>query len=178
MSQATQATASQIMPNQIPNNFDKESVGRAIGRIASGVFVITMEQAGQRDGIMASWVCQAGFEPPMLTVAVHKDRHILELMRVGKSFTVNVLAKSNMDAFKNFAKPFAPGLDRFEGLNLMAESTAGPILADCVAFMHVTTKTMVEAGDHIVVVGQITAGNLLNADAEPMVHLRRSGFQY
>jgi flavin reductase (DIM6/NTAB) family NADH-FMN oxidoreductase RutF len=166
------------MPNIIPANFDKESVGKAIGRIATGVFVITMDQAGERDGIMASWVCQAGFEPPMLTVCVHKDRHILELMGVGKSFTVNVLGKANMDAFKNFAKPFAPGLDRFEGLNLLDHSTAGPIIADCLAYMHVTTKTMVEAGDHIVVVGQIVDGKLLNGDGEPMVHLRKNGFQY
>src|SRR5579885_3318409 len=96
----------------------KEAIGKAIGRIASGVFVVTTERDGNRDGLLASWINQAAFEPPMVSVAVQKSRHLLELLGVGQRFTVNILSKDNTNLFKNFAKPFQPGLDRFEGLAL------------------------------------------------------------
>jgi flavin reductase (DIM6/NTAB) family NADH-FMN oxidoreductase RutF len=159
------------------NEFDKEAVGKAIGRIASGVYIVTVEQSGIKDGIMASWIGQAAFEPPIITVAVHKDRNILNSLIIGKKFTVNVLSKQNQQAFKNFAKPFVEGMDRFEGLTLIPNSNAGPVIADSVAYMHCKTRTLVEAGDHVVVLGEVFEGQLLNCD-EPMVHLRKSGFGY
>lgn len=156
----------------------KQLVGRAIGRIASGVYIVTTERDGQRDGLLASWISQAAFEPPMLSVAVQKNRHLLELLGVGKRFTVNVLSKENMDLFKNFAKPFEAGTDRFEGLALGESGEAGPVLANAIAYLDCITRTMVEAGDHVLVIGEIINGGMLKAEAEPMVHLRKNGFQY
>ncbi len=156
----------------------KERIGRAIGRIASGVFIITLERNGERDGFMASWVGQAAFEPPMITVAIKKGRHILDLMGIGTTFTVNVLSKKNMDIFKSFVKPYAEGMDRFEGLPLMGGPKAGPVFSESIAYLDCTTRTMVEAGDHVLVVGEIFHGGMLEADQEPIVHLRSNGFQY
>src|ERR1051326_1591784 len=110
---ALQAVSEDMVNHQ---QTDRESIGKAIGRIESGVFVVTMEKDGLRQGLMASWVCQAAFEPPIISVAVKKDRPILELLEPGSRFTVNFLSKQNMDIFKNFAKPYTEGLDRFEGL--------------------------------------------------------------
>jgi flavin reductase (DIM6/NTAB) family NADH-FMN oxidoreductase RutF len=155
----------------------KQSIGKAIGRIASGVFVVTTERNGQRDGLLASWISQAAFEPPMLSVAVQKSRHLLELLGVGQSFTVNILSKDNMGMFKNFAKPYEAGVDRFEGLALTA-GKGGPVLSESIAYLDCVTRTMVEAGDHVLVVGEIVNAEMLNPDAEPMVHLRKNGFQY
>ena len=155
----------------------KEIIGKAIGRIASGVYVVTTERNGQRDGLLASWISQAAFDPPMVSVAVQKSRHLLELLGVGQRFTVNVLSKGNAGMFKNFGKPFSPGMDRFEGLNV-TNGKGGPVLADCIAYLDCVTRTMVEAGDHVLVVGEIIAGDMLNPEAEPMVHLRKNGFQY
>ncbi len=155
----------------------KDSIGKAIGRIASGVYIVTVKNGGARDGLMASWISQAAFEPPMLSVAIKKERHILELMRVGHSFTVNVLSKKNMDIFKSFVQPYTEGMDRFEGLALMDGSKAGPVFSAAVAYMHCTVRSVIEAGDHVVVIGEIFEGQLLNSE-EPMVHLRSDGFKY
>lgn len=156
----------------------KEAVGKAIGRIASGVFVVSTERNGERDGLLASWVSQAAFEPPMISVAIQKSRHLLELLGVGQKFTINVLSKDNKAVFKNFARPFEPGLDRFAGLSLAASGKAGPVLADAVAYLDCVSRTLVETGDHVLLVGEVISGGLLHGDAEPMVHLRKNGFQY
>ncbi len=155
----------------------KERVGPAIGRLASGVYIITVHgEDGSKDGMMATWITQAGFEPPSLVVSVNRKRDILQALAVGSKFSVNVLSKRNVDIFKAFAKPH--NAEKFDGLTLKDDVSSGPVFADAVSYMSLVVKSQTEAGDHIVVVGEITDGELLNAADEPMTHLRKDGFQY
>ncbi len=154
----------------------KERVGPAIGRLASGVYIITVHgEDGVKDGMMATWITQAGFEPPSLVVSVNKKRDILQALSVGSKFSVNVLSKRNMDIFKAFAKPH--NAEKFDGLKLK-DVSSGPVFAEAVSYMSLVVKSQTEAGDHILVVGEITDGELLNGADEPMTHLRKDGFQY
>src|SRR5687768_10430199 len=85
----------------------KENIGAAIGRIASGVYIITAKNNEHKAGMLASWVMQAGFEPPSITVAVHPDRELYKIIEETGRFTVNVISNANMDLMKTFAK-FSP----------------------------------------------------------------------
>lgn len=152
----------------------KEKVGPAMGKIASGVYIVTSSKNGN-DGILATWIAQAGFEPPSLVVSVNKQRDLLKSLAVGDKFTVNVLAKTNMDIFKAFAKPHNEA--KFAGLNVK-ECGAGPVFTDAVSFLNATVKSITEAGDHVVILGEVFDGELLNGEAEPMTHIRKNGFQY
>jgi flavin reductase (DIM6/NTAB) family NADH-FMN oxidoreductase RutF len=156
----------------------KENVGRAIGRLASGVHVLTCERQEQAHGILMTWISQAAFEPPSITVAVKVGRPILSELTEGSQFVVNVLAKTNSDIFKNFAKPDVPSDQRFAGLNLLPKTSFGPVFSAAVAYMNCRVYKVVEAGDHNLIVAEVVGGEVLNPDAEPMTHLRRSGFQY
>lgn len=152
----------------------KEKLGPAIGKIASGVYIVTTAKGGN-DGMLATWIAQAGFEPPSLVVSVNKQRDLLKALEVGDKFTVNVLSKANMDIFKAFAKPHNDA--KFADLKL--ESTeAGPAFSDAVSYMCATVKSITDAGDHVIVLGEIFDGALLNGDAELMTHIRKNGFQY
>jgi flavin reductase (DIM6/NTAB) family NADH-FMN oxidoreductase RutF len=156
----------------------KEKLGRAIGRMASGVYIVTIYGEDGKDGMLTTWLVQSAFEPPMLSLAVKKGRPLLDHLKKGSTFSVNVLSKKNMDVFKNFAKPHTEGMDRFEGLSIDAAVPSGPVFKDCVAYMSCKMHDKVEAGDHYVVVAEITEGALLAGDEEPMTHFRKSGFQY
>lgn len=153
----------------------KEKVGPALGRIASGVYIVTVGGKDDRDGMLATWICQSGFAPPSVVLAVNKEREILKRLAVGANCTVNVLSKSNMDIFKAFAKPHNEG--KFEGLDLL-EGTPCPVFSDCISYLQLLIKSCTDAGDHIVLVGEVLDGAVLNGDGEPMVHLRKNGFQY
>lgn len=156
----------------------RENIGRAIGRIASGVYVVTVKHDGVPDGMLTTWIAQAGFEPPMLTLAVKNDRPILQTLKKGAPFVVNVLSKKNMDIFKNFAKPHTEGLDRFESLETDMNRAPAAVFSGAIAFMSCQVHVVVAAGDHHLVIGEIVDGAGLNVDDEAMVHLRKNGFQY
>ena len=158
----------------------KSKIGPALGRVASGVYIVTLESAGRKDGMMASWISQAGFEPPSLVVAVNKSRPIKDALSVGSLFVVNVLSKRNMNIFKAFAKPHKEGEEdnRFEGIEVVEDVIEGPAFKEAVSYMVARVKSITDASDHLLVLGEIIDGALLNVEDEPMVHLRKDGFQY
>ncbi len=153
----------------------KEKVGPAIGRIATGVYIVTVGGASDRDGMLTTWLCQSGFEPPSVVLSVNKSRDMLKRLTFGTKFAVNVLSKTNMDIFKAFAKPHNDG--KFDGLDLV-DGAECPVFANCVSYMIAEVKATLDGGDHMVVHGQIVDGAALNVQDEPMTHLRKDGFQY
>jgi flavin reductase (DIM6/NTAB) family NADH-FMN oxidoreductase RutF len=156
----------------------KEQFGRAMGRIANGVYVLTLERKGARDGMLTTWVSQAAFEPPLISVAIKAGRPILSSLQKDDLFVINVLSKGNTHVFKNFAKPDLPGESRFEGLLCESQKEFGPVLSDAVSYMCCIVRQQVPVGDHVLVFGEVVQGTLLHEEKEPMVHLRKSGFQY
>ena len=128
--------------------------------------------------MLTSWISQAAFDPPMLSLAVKKERPILAKLASGATFAVSVLAKNNMNVYKNFAKPFAPDLDRFEGLKVESDQHGNPILSEAVSYLSCVVKGQVEAGEHVVLVAEIVGGSGLQIEHEPMIHIRKNGFQY
>lgn len=153
----------------------KEKVGPAMGRIASGVYIVTVGDGADKDGMLATWICQAGFAPPAVVVAVNKQRDILARLSSGAHFAVNVLSKNNMDIFKSFAKPHNEG--KFDGLDLVA-GTDCPVFAKAISYMTLKVTNSMDAGDHVIILGEVVDGGALNVQDEPMTHLRKDGFQY
>ncbi|MBA3857603.1 MAG: hypothetical protein C0507_11905 [Cyanobacteria bacterium PR.3.49] len=154
----------------------KESLGKALGRIASGVFLVTFSKGGKKDGMLSTFVMQAAFNPPIVVVAVNNKRPLLDILKPGDTLALNVLSKQNMDAYKNFAKPFQEGMDRFEGIALK-DGAEHPVLANCVSYINCKVVSYAEAGDHQLLIAEAIDGEQLN-DEEPMIHLRKNGFGY
>lgn len=152
----------------------KNAIGEAIGRIPSGVFVITAQHGGEKYGMMGSWVMQAGFEPPSISVAIHPEREVYKAIQESKSFSVNVLSNENMNLMRAFSR-YSP--DQFNGVEI-TESPYGIALSEAVAVMHCELKNIYEVGDHHLFIGEVKEGAYLNHDLSPMIHLRKSGFNY
>lgn len=156
----------------------KEKIGPALGKIVSGVYIVTVGKDSARDGMLATWIVQAGFNPPMLTVAIQKDRAIFSALKEGAEFGVNVLSKENMDIFKNFAKPHEDGIDRFEGLDLLEEIDGPPAFKNAVSYLRCKVKEILTASDHDLVLGEVVDARLIKESGDPMFHTRKNGFQY
>ncbi|QNG29285.1 diflavin flavoprotein [Synechococcus sp. LTW-R] len=155
----------------------------ALGRVIGSLCVLTTRKGSgesQLSGAMvASWVSQASFTPPGLTVAVAKDRAVEALLHVGDSFALNVLASGRESGpMKQFLQPFAPGADRFAGLDLEESPGGQPILPDALAWLDCSVKQRMECGDHWLIYAQVGSGALLDGEATTAVHQRRSGANY
>ncbi|WP_406700984.1 flavin reductase family protein [Singulisphaera sp. Ch08] len=153
-------------------------LSQALGRIASGLYILTVRHGTQSTGMLASWVQQAGFEPPMLTVAVKRDRFVADWIEASGRFTLNQLAKGSKGLIRHFGRGFDPDANAFEGLALRDDAQGGPVLASAMAYLDVELAGQVSGEDHRVFLGRIIAGGLLDLEAEPLVHVRANGLHY
>jgi flavorubredoxin/flavin reductase (DIM6/NTAB) family NADH-FMN oxidoreductase RutF len=156
---------------------------QALGRVVGSLCVLTTSkgEGGSRlsSAMVASWVSQASFSPPGFTVAVAKDRAVEALLHVGDRFALNVLAAGRETGpMKQFLQPFAPGADRFAGLELEHSPSGQPLLPEALAWLEATVQQRMECGDHWLLYAQVSQGGVLDASATTAVHQRRSGANY
>jgi flavorubredoxin/flavin reductase (DIM6/NTAB) family NADH-FMN oxidoreductase RutF len=155
------------------------NVEQAVGRIIGSLCIVTARQGDVSSAMLASWVSQATFNPPGLTVAVAKDRAVESLMYSGGQFVLNILAEGkHLGLMKHFLKPFSPAEDRFTGIATQIADNNSPILSDALAYLECSVTNRMECGDHWVVYATIDNGKLLQTDALTAVHYRKSGNHY
>lgn len=156
---------------------NREEIGKALGKIPSGVGVLTAKNLAEESAMLASWFQQVAFEPPMVAVAVNKTRPILAIIQSSKSFTLNLFHTNQKELFAHFAKGFEPGQNPFAGVQISRDESGGAILSEAMSFLSCEVTGELDAGDHKVFLGKVVRGKLLN-EGHSMVHTRKSGFHY
>jgi len=152
---------------------------QAVGRILGSLCVLTAQKGEVSSGMLASWVSQATFSPPGLTVAVAKDRAVENLTHTGDRFVLNILAAGrDRELQKHFLKPFEPGADRFQNLDIDTTTCSAPVLRDALAYVECQVVSRMECGDHWVIYGVVEQGRLLDEQGKTAVHYRKTGSRY
>jgi flavin reductase (DIM6/NTAB) family NADH-FMN oxidoreductase RutF len=153
---------------------------KALGRISGGLYVVTARQGDRSGAMVASWVSQASFDPPGITVAVAKDRAIESLMQVDDRFVLNILREDNHQGLlRHFLKRFPPGADRFAGVaTLEGVADGGPVLSDALAYLGCRVVQRMEGPDHWIIYAVVEQGNVADATASTAVHHRKVGNHY
>jgi flavin reductase (DIM6/NTAB) family NADH-FMN oxidoreductase RutF len=155
----------------------EQSLAAALGRVPSGVFILTVRQGDQETGMLASWVQQCSFDPPQISLAVKPGRFVSDLLTDKTAFVVNVLPDGATDLLKHFGKGFGPGEPAFTGLDVYPTAEGVPVLRAALAHLDCRVAGRFGAGDHDIVIGRVIGGRL-HTDGAPAVHVRKSGAHY
>ncbi|MCS7076905.1 MAG: flavin reductase family protein [Bacteroidia bacterium] len=160
------------MSREIPN------YAVPLGKIVSGCYIICLKDNEKENAFLASLLIQVGFYPPMVGLAVAKDRYALTLIRSNNPFTINIIGKEQNFLFKHFGKGFGPDEYPYNGIEIITDKTHAPVLSDCIGYLEVKYKGEYEAGDHIMVFAEVLQGEMLQAEGVPYVHIRKNGLNY
>jgi flavin reductase (DIM6/NTAB) family NADH-FMN oxidoreductase RutF len=162
-------------------NSSPDQIAPVLGRTPSGVFILTAKHTdGRETGALVSWVQQASFSPPMVTVAVNQKRYLHDWFRDSPAVVLNLVGDSQKHFLKQFGAGFGPDEPAFEGMSLIRGETGVPILADAMGYLEGVVKSQLETGDHVIYAVEITAGGT-GPDfdtGKPMVHIRKNGMNY
>lgn len=157
---------------------------KALGRLSGGLYVVTARQGegetSRSSAMVASWVSQASFNPPGISIAVAKDRAIESLMQVGDRFVLNILREDNhQPLLRHFLRRFPPGADRFAGVAVLEGVAAGgPVLGDALAYLGCRVAQRLEGPDHWIIYAVVEQGNVADTEAATAVHHRKVGNHY
>ncbi|MBE9112694.1 diflavin flavoprotein [Nodosilinea sp. LEGE 07298] len=165
--------------SQKPGPALNTGLDQALGRLSTGLYIVTTKKGAVSSAMLASWVIQASVQPPGIAMAVSKDRAIESLLHGGDTFVLNVLEEGHYQRLmKHFLKRFPPGGDRFEGVATYAAANGSPILAEALAYLECTVNRRIEAGDHWVVYCTTKAGRVAKPDGLTAVHHRKASNHY
>lgn len=155
---------------------DPAPLAEALGRVPSGLFVVTTRLAGQPVGFVGSFVQQVGFAPPTVMVAIGSGRDHLAGVRESGRFTVSVLGAEDKALMRPFFK--APPLgSAFDAVATLTTPAGGTVLAEALAWLDCRATGEHLAGDHVVVFGVVEHG-ARTKQGEPLVHVRKNGLAY
>lgn len=149
-----------------------------LGRVPSGIFILSIGTGTRSTGMLASWVMQAGFEPPMVSVAVKLGRYVCDWMTAGEPFVLNLVGESQKQFLKHFGKGFQPGEPAFEGLAITHCARGVPILKEAIGHLECEPTTHVDTADHRIFLAKVVRGKMVDGEGKPMVHIRNSGARY
>ncbi len=159
----------------------KEQIAAVLGRIPSGLSILAAcNAAGDSTGMLASWVQQASFDPPCVTVAVNRKRYLNDWLGDTGKLALSLVGEGQKQFLGHFGRGFEPGEPAFEGLAISHAANGCPVLTDALGWLAGKVIGAVEAGDHLVYAVEIQeAGYSGSLDQTgPWVHIRKNGLSY
>ena len=149
----------------------------ALGRVPSGLFVVTTPCEGRPVGFLGSFVMQVGFEPPTLCVAVRQGRAHLEMIRTSGRFAVSILDGQSARLRAPFLRRPAEDRSPFDEVETELTQGGSTVLSEALAWLDCEARGEHATGDHVVVFGEVVEGRLVR-EGDPHVHVRRNGLAY
>jgi flavorubredoxin/flavin reductase (DIM6/NTAB) family NADH-FMN oxidoreductase RutF len=164
-------------PRQALIGGQTDRTGQAVGRVTGSLCVITANNMGEPVGFLTSWVSQAGFSPPAITIAVAKDRELACLAQVGEAFVLNIL-KEGRNLRRYFLKSPEPGTNQFTGIPTEIATNGCLILVEALSYLECTVQNRLDCGDHWLLYAVVDNGKVLEPTSVTAINHRKSGSQY
>lgn len=155
----------------------QSDLAQILGQIPSGLYILTARHEADETGMLASWVMQAGFSPPMVSVTLRSDRYLAAWLAAGAPFVLNVLGENPKALLRHFARGFEPGQPAFENIAFDRCPRGVPVLKDTIGHLQCQVVSSTPAAEHTVFVAQVIGGQRTNPHA-PFVHIRHNGLRY
>ena len=133
--------------------FDARALRDPFGAFLTGVTVVTTHNAeGAPIGFTANSFTSVSLDPPLLLVCLAKTSRNYATLTEAKGFGVNILAEGQKDVSNTFARPVE---DRFAAVDWKKGPFGSPVFADVAAWFDCAMHELVDAGDHVVLIGRV-----------------------
>lgn len=125
-----------------------------MGLFATGVTVVASGEGNDLRAMTANAITSVSLRPMLILVCVHKEARLVERLKEGNGFSVNILHHEQQTLSNYFAggwkkEPLPP----FE----FVPWQGGPRLRSCIAALGCELHELVEGGDHWIAIGEVVA---------------------
>lgn len=129
---------------------------QVMGRFATGISVVTTFDGAQPAGITVNALSSVSLDPPLVMVALDRERFITPMVRTHGRYAVNILGSDQQALSDCFAHaPVKPGREEFCGAAWHPGPTGLPLLDGTIAALECTVVQTFSAGDHDLFIGRV-----------------------
>jgi flavin-dependent trigonelline monooxygenase, reductase component len=143
---------------------------RVCSKYATGITILTvLDSGGDPHGMTVNSFTSVSLAPPLVLVCIDRKASMLGYFRAGTRFAINVLEEEQKDLSTCFARTLE---DRFRGVEWRPGETGAPVLPDVLATLECVVTQMVNAGDHVVVIGEALHASW--REGQPLIYFNSS----
>jgi flavin reductase (DIM6/NTAB) family NADH-FMN oxidoreductase RutF len=145
---------------------DQDAKKTALRMIPYGMYVLTAEDGkGNVAAATVNWVTQTAFAPPLVVVGVKTDSRTYQVVKDTRTFALNMLGKDGKGIAYTFFHPTKFENGKLGGQAIRRGATGAPILEAAPAAVECRVTSIVEQGDHHIVVGEVVEAHV----AKPII---------
>jgi flavin reductase len=155
---------------------DVATFRRVVGRFPTGVCVLTAVDAGHDHAMTASAFTSVSLEPMLVLACVETDARFHDAIVGAGEWAVSILdetARGVSEWLATRGRPLPGQLDRIPFHR--GPVTGAALIDDALGWMEVRTTAVHPAGDHSVVLGEVTSLEIGSPQRGPLVYYR-SGY--
>lgn len=142
---------------------------QACGLFVTGVTVITCDDEGTTVGTTVNSFASVSLEPPLVLFCLHERSRLRSVLSASSRFAVNFLASNQEGAAWVFA---GRSNDAVGPVPQHLSRTGHPVLSGALAFLVCTVTAVMDAGDHVIVLGHVDEIGRSTTTREPLVFYR------
>jgi len=135
----------------------------ALGRFATGVTVITALGPEGPVGITANSFASVSLDPALVLWSPAKGSRRFPIFTGAEHYVIHVLAADQ----RHVCDAFVRNAGAFDSLPTRDTDHGVPVIQGCLAHFECRQVAVHDAGDHAIIVGQVTACNL--GDGDPLI---------
>ncbi len=141
-----------------------------------GLYLVGASRNGHPLIILANWVTQVSFSPPLVAFAVEVQSKMHEFIADAGYFSVNVIPAGNPELARAFLKSYEPKGGLINGHPFQLGRHGSPLIDEANSRLECRVVSSHETGDHTLFVGQVIQSQLLGQG--PGMTLKESGLNY
>ena len=133
----------------------------ALRMVPYGIYVLTADDGkGNVAAATVNWVTQTAFAPPLVVVGVKTDSGAYQVIKSAQKFALNMLGKEQKGLAFTFFKPASVSDGKLSGQPYRKGATGAPLLDVAPGAVECKVTSIVEQGDHHIVVGEVIEAHL------------------
>jgi flavin reductase (DIM6/NTAB) family NADH-FMN oxidoreductase RutF len=144
---------------------------QAMGCFATGVTVVTVDEAGEIHGMTANAFCSVSLDPVLVLVCVDQRARTHAHLHSRKRFGVNVL-RSDQQTISEYYARATETHQRAEEAGASFERTVHgtPVLVGALAYLECRLYSAQPAGDHTIFIAEVE--DVVVHEGEPLLYFR------
>jgi len=141
---------------------DPEAFRSLARRHAASVTVVTTLRRDATgvlvpDGFTATAFLTVSLTPPIVLVSATNASSAMEMLRDAEHYVVNLLSSDQQHLSEHFAASIDDRTTRFQGVGWAPDAAGVPVLAGSLGAYSARVRQRIDAGDHTLVLGDVTA---------------------
>ena len=147
-----------------------------------GVYVLGVQDANAPRGghlTTVSWVMQVSFEPPMISVALHRESHAVALVLQHRTFSLGILPASARAVASKLGRSSTDVRDKSESIALLDHvrgPSSSPMLEAATGWLECEVDAHLETGDHMLLAARVVDASVIGSGAT--LTLAETGWRY